>query len=189
MRCSPLGRSPARRHIRCSTSKKGVFALMARLHDNAIHGIATVRHLAGVGCTLPFRAGRLLMLVGAVVVGLSLTGAAMSQTPAHGMPLTVVVLGKGATVTSNPVGISCPGHCTASFAAGTRVALAPHLRSGFRLVRWAGGCKGSGACKLKVTSPSAVTAQIGIAPKAAPKAKPASPKSKPGPKIAAEPGY
>jgi hypothetical protein len=162
---------------------------MARLDHHAIHDLTTVQGLAGVGSTPPFRARRLLMLVGAVVVGLSLTGAAMSETLAQRMPLTVVVLGKGATVTSKPVGISCPGRCTASFAAGTYVALAPHLRSGFRLVRWAGSCKGSGACKLKVTSPAAVTAQIGTATKPAPKARPTSPKSKAGPKIAAEPGY
>ena len=178
---------------------------MARLHDNAIHGLATVGDPAGVGCAPQSRVRRLLMLVGSVVVGLSMTSAAMSQTLAHRAPLTVVVLGKGATVTSTPAGISCPGRCTASFAAGTRVALAPHLRSGFRLVRWAGGCNGSGACKLKVTSPTAVTAKIGTAPRPAPKPKPASPKSKPkpittpkkpaapspnpGPKIAAEPGY
>jgi hypothetical protein len=55
------------------------------------------------------------------VAAMILPGAAVSH-PAGRAPLTVVVLGKGATVASTPAGISCPGRCTARFASGTRVA-------------------------------------------------------------------
>ena len=73
-----------------------------------------------------------------------------------------------------------PRKCTASFAAGARVVLSPHSGSGLRLVRWAGGCTGSGACKVKVSAPTAVTAVFGAASKAA---------TKPRSRTSAEPGY
>jgi hypothetical protein len=127
-----------------------------------------------------------------VAAVLTPAGTAMSQAAGRA-PLTVVVLGRGATIASTPAGISCPARCTASFVSGTRVTLVPKLKSGFRLVRWAGGCKGSGACTVKVSSPSAVTAVFGTAskpkpkPTPGPKAKPVAPK--PGSKVVAEPGY
>jgi hypothetical protein len=128
------------------------------------------------------------VLLGAcvAVAAMILPGAAASH-PAGRAPLTVVVLGKGAIVASTPAGISCPGRCTARFASGTRVTLIPRLKTGIRLVRWAGGCRGSGACAVRVSSPSAVTAVFGTAAKSKPQAKPTAPHS--GSKVVAEPGY
>ena len=160
---------------------------MARLHQQAIHGPASVRGDGATGLR-GRRSGssRLLMLAGAAVFCLSLAGPALSATAAQRIPLTVVVLGKGADVTSRPVGISCPGHCTASFTAGSHVVLSAKPKSGFRLQRWAGSCKGSGACTVKVSSPAAVTA---VFERSSAKPSPhANPSPTPGAKLA-EPGF
>src|SRR5262245_34465285 len=138
----------------------------------------------------PARRTRFLVAVSCVLASALTLVAAAAPQPGGRTPLTVVVLGKGATVGSRPGGISCPGRCTASFAAGTRVTLVPRLKSGFRLVRWAGGCKGSGICVVRVSSPSAVTAVFGAAPKLKPTTIPkVKPTTRPGSKVIAEPGY
>jgi len=163
------------------------------LAASASHRLIAARSLTP-GRRKPPRAA--LWMVALFVVSaltLSVTTAAMARTSA-GAPLTVVVLGKGATVTSTPAGISCPARCTATFSAGTRVVLAPHLKGGFRLLRWAGGCKGSGGCALKVSSPTAVTVEFVSAPgtKATParSSKPSNtkPSATPPSKSVAEPG-
>jgi hypothetical protein len=114
---------------------------------------------------------RLLAIVSCVAVALVLAGAAGSSSTARA-PITVVVLGSGATVVSTPAGIACPRRCTATFASGTRVTLTPLLNKGFRLVRWAGSCKGSGRCTVRASSPTAVTAVFGRSSKAKPPVKP-----------------
>jgi hypothetical protein len=121
---------------------------------------------------------RLFLALAVAALGSLVTGAALSQTVAGRVPLTVVILGKGAVVVSKPAGISCPRKCTATYPRGTRVALSPRVKSGFRLLRWAGGCRGSRACTVKVSSPTAVTAEFVTAPKV-----------KATPKSAAESGY
>ena len=40
-------------------------------------------------------------------------------------------------VTSSPAGISCPGRCTATFAAGTTVVLTETSKNGSKFVGWA----------------------------------------------------
>jgi len=78
--------------------------------------------------------------------------------------LTVVRSGTGlGTVTSNPGGISCPGSCSASFAATTTVQLiaAPAANSTFS--GWSGGgCTGTGACTVSMNAATMVTATFAI---------------------------
>ena len=55
----------------------------------------------------------------------------------------------GGVVTSTPSGISCPGRCTARFAAGTKVMLRATPHKNRRFEKWGGSCSGSNAsCSL-----------------------------------------
>ncbi len=73
--------------------------------------------------------------------------------------LAVAVVGPG-RVTSTPAGISCPGKCSATFAAGSRVLLTQKARTGSRFLRWGGDCTGAGACRVRVSGLAAVAAQF-----------------------------
>ena len=73
--------------------------------------------------------------------------------------LAVVVVG-GGRVTSAPAGISCPGKCSAAFAAGSRVLLTPKAKGGSRFLRWGGNCTGAGACRVRVSALAAVAAEF-----------------------------
>jgi ribosomal protein L12E/L44/L45/RPP1/RPP2 len=97
------------------------------------------------------------------VVALSIVGAAIARTVAIQPTLTVTVLGSG-SVTSTPAGISCPGKCTATFAAGTSVRLTPKSKTGSPFLRWGGSCTGTGACRVKVSALAAVAAQFAPGP-------------------------
>ncbi|MBE7448133.1 MAG: DUF4215 domain-containing protein [Kofleriaceae bacterium] len=76
--------------------------------------------------------------------------------------LTVTVdTSGGATgsVTSNPVGITCPGDCTEAYADGTMVVLTATPGSGSAFTGWSGsGCSGTGTCTVTMTAARAVTA-------------------------------
>ena len=78
--------------------------------------------------------------------------------------LVVSVLGSGA-VTSKPAGIACPGKCTATFAAGTIVALTAAPKSGGRFLGWGGSCSGAAACAVKVSALESVAVQFSAAAK------------------------
>ena len=88
-------------------------------------------------------------------------GASASATSAAAArpTLAVVVVG-GGRVTSAPAGISCPGRCSAAFAAGSRVLLTPTSKRGSRFLRWGGDCAGAGACRVRVSGLAAVAAQF-----------------------------
>jgi len=73
--------------------------------------------------------------------------------------LAVSVVGPG-SVSSHPSGITCPGKCSATFAAGTKVVLTARPRGGSGFLRWGGACTGTGQCRVKVTSLVAVAAQF-----------------------------
>ncbi|MDH4178478.1 MAG: hypothetical protein OEV72_12960 [Thermoleophilia bacterium] len=89
--------------------------------------------------------------------------------------MAVVVVGSG-RVTSKPAGISCPGKCAATFAAGTRVLLTPKANNRSRFLRWGGNCTGAGACSVRVSALAAVAAQF------------VGPKTQPSPTTSVEPG-
>ena len=86
-------------------------------------------------------------------------GVAMPRAAAPKPTLSVAVLGRG-SVTSTPAGISCPGRCVATFAAGSRVLLTPKAKQGSRFLRWGGNCNGTRACRVRVSALSAVAAQF-----------------------------
>jgi len=86
---------------------------------------------------------------------------------------TVAVTLKGVgtgTVTSSPVGINCPGTCSASFANNTQVTLTASGDSKSAFAGWGGACSGTGTCVVTasdstsaaVTSAFGVTLQSGI---------------------------
>lgn len=69
-------------------------------------------------------------------------------------PLRVSVPMGGGTVTSSPAGISCPGTCSANFAANASVTLTTAASSGYRFAGWAnGGCAKLQTCVVTSTSP------------------------------------
>ena len=73
--------------------------------------------------------------------------------------LTVTKEGSGSgTVTSTPAGISCPGTCAASFAAGTAVTLSAAASGGSTFGGWSGACSGTGSCAFTLNSNQSVTA-------------------------------
>ena len=82
--------------------------------------------------------GRATKYFAAVAVAVfSLLGVATPAVAAKPETLTVVVLGSGGVV-SKPAGIDCPGTCTATFAAGTKVVLTPELKDGSSFLHWGG---------------------------------------------------
>ena len=104
--------------------------------------------------------GRVTMCLAAVAVAAaSVLGNAMPAVADTPPTLGVVIVGSGA-VTSEPAGIACPGKCTATFAVGTSVALVPKSKIGSKFLRWGGSCTGSGACTVKMSSLTAVAAQL-----------------------------
>ena len=76
--------------------------------------------------------------------------------------LSVSVTG-GGTVTSQPVGISCLGACSAEFADGTTVALTATPGANLTLTGWGGACSGTGACNLTLSADASVIATFGAA--------------------------
>ena len=80
-------------------------------------------------------------------------------------PLTVGLAGTGTgTVTSSPVGISCPGTCTANFTSGTVVTLMETPAAGSTFTGWSGACSGTGGCAVTMSSSKSVTATFSTGP-------------------------
>ena len=71
--------------------------------------------------------------------------------------LSVAVSG-GGKVTSTPPGIDCGAACSATFAAGTVVALTAQPDSGWKLGAWTGACSGNGACSVTLSADETVAA-------------------------------
>ena len=126
--------------------------------------------------------------VAGTVVALLVAGAAMSSRTVPAQPTLVVVAVGSGSVTSNPTGISCPGRCTATFAAGTTVALTPKSKNGSPFLRWGGSCTGSEACKVRVSSLAVVGAQFASGAKTVPQPTPQTSVAAPGPYEGADVG-
>ena len=91
-------------------------------------------------------------LDGCTVTGdnISYVAAAFGQTtPGEGLRTLSVDVAGPATVTSTPSGIDCPGTCSASFSAGTLVALRSSAPSGYGTY-WEGG----GTCDVRSYVPT-----------------------------------
>ena len=116
--------------------------------------------------------GRATKYFAAVAVAVfSLLGAATPAVAAKPETLTVVVLGSGGVV-SKPAGIDCPGTCTATFAAGTKVVLTPELKDGSSFLHWGAPCSGTGACTVRLSALTAVAAQFSAGAKPHPHPQP-----------------
>lgn len=70
--------------------------------------------------------------------------------------LTVAVRGAGRVV-SRPAGISCPGHCTASYDRGTRIQLLASAARNQAFGGWTGDCSGKTGCVVPAGSSVAAT--------------------------------
>ena len=73
-------------------------------------------------------------------------------------PLNVVVLGGDANVISDPVGIDCPGTCSADFPTGSTVELIQTPAPGFGFDSWGGSCSGDESCVLTMDQERGVSA-------------------------------
>ncbi|MBI4511204.1 MAG: SBBP repeat-containing protein [Deltaproteobacteria bacterium] len=74
-----------------------------------------------------------------------------------GSPLEVRVHGAG-SVTSSPAGIECQGDCERAFLTGSDVALTATPAPGASFFGWAGPCKGTEPCRIKVDAKRTVGA-------------------------------
>jgi len=74
-------------------------------------------------------------------------------------PLSVTMAGSGSgTVTSTPIGINCPGTCSANFGSGASVTLAASAAAGSTFAGWSGACTGTGGCAVTMSAARAATA-------------------------------
>jgi hypothetical protein len=96
------------------------------------------------------------LVAGAFSLLAAATPAVAADTPST---FAVVVVGPG-VVTSVPTGISCPGKCSASFAAGSSVILKAKPGGGSQFLRWGGSCAGAASCIAKVSGLTVVGAQF-----------------------------
>lgn len=78
--------------------------------------------------------------------------------------VTVTPSGNGTgSVSSSPTGISCPGTCTMMVPWGTQLSLAASPTAPSTFVGWSGGgCTGTGACAMTVTSDVAIGAAFAL---------------------------
>lgn len=78
--------------------------------------------------------------------------------------LDVVVDGSGdGTVTSDPIGIDCPGDCSQWLHWGTVVTLTAQAAPGSVFLGWGGGdCSGTGTCSVVLEQPTTVEAEFEI---------------------------
>jgi len=79
-------------------------------------------------------------------------------------PLMVTKAGAGGgTVSSSPAGISCGAACSASYASGTPVTLTAEPAANATFAGWSGGgCSGTGACSISMTTAIGVTATFDL---------------------------
>ncbi len=123
------------------------------------HTMVTLTATAGSDSTFAGWSGGGCSGTGTCVVT---TDALVSVTAAFALQqavLTVGVAGTGAgTVTSRPIGISCPTSCSAVTDPGTVITLTATPADGSTFIGWSGACAGFGACQVTVTSATTVMA-------------------------------
>lgn len=79
----------------------------------------------------------------------------VSDTPQVSLDVTVTGSGR---VTSQPLGIDCPGNCSASFDENTVVELFATPDPGFEFSGWSGACTGTGSCSVTLDAARQVEA-------------------------------
>ena len=84
--------------------------------------------------------------------------------PPPRVELAVMLEGEG-RVTSDPIGIDCPGaKCVYDFDNGQPVSLLPEPKVGHMFVGWSGACVGTEKCTVTLTSPMTVKAAFTLIP-------------------------
>lgn len=108
---------------------------------------------AAVSAAIDIPASRSITVCDAVAVRI------MSATE---KALTIVKNGAGSgTVVSTPAGITCGANCTQAFTTNTVVSLTATPVTNFLFTGWSGGgCSGTGACTVTMSSDLVVTAQF-----------------------------
>ena len=102
--------------------------------------------------------------VGPCIVTMDMARAVGATFTLDQLSLTVSKAGTGAgLVTSSPAGITCGATCTASFAAGTVIALSATPQPSSTFTGWSGGgCAGTGACMVTLAASTTVTATFAL---------------------------
>ena len=90
----------------------------------------------------------------------------VGTSPGDTLTVTVTPLPNGPqpipAVSSEQLGITCPGTCSANFAAGEVVLLVAEAPAGSVFTGWSGsGCSGTGTCSVTMAGAQAVTATFG----------------------------
>ena len=85
--------------------------------------------------------------------------AAFSKGPAAVLSVAVQVEGEG-DVRSTPAGLDCGQTCSATFAAGVVVSLAPSAHPGSLFAGWSGACAGLGACQVGPAEAASLSAAV-----------------------------
>ncbi len=88
-----------------------------------------------------------------------------ADEPPPEVDVTVVVAGAGAgTVDSDPLGVACPGTCTASFPPSSEVTLTATPAAGSLFTGWTGACTGvAPTCSFVADGDRTATATFGVA--------------------------
>ena len=88
-----------------------------------------------------------------------------STSSTNSFSLTTSKTGSGTgTFSSNPTGISCGSDCSANFSQGTSVTLTATPDTGSEFTGWGGGCSGTGACEVAMSSNQSVVANFDAIP-------------------------
>ncbi len=111
--------------------------------------------LGKLGCFMMALLGKPLKSISLLFMAAYLFGP-LSTLPIYGATLSVVMSGTGqGSVNSSPLGITCPGTCTASF---TTAILYPDPALNSYFSGWGGACAGMANCSLTLDSDKAVSA-------------------------------
>jgi hypothetical protein len=85
------------------------------------------------------------------------------QPPAHYEVNIMFEGNSGATVTSNPAGVTCTAtQCTGTFTEKTKVTLTEQPASGALFDGWSGACSGKGKCSFTVSGDTSLTASFHV---------------------------
>ena len=85
------------------------------------------------------------------------SGPVTTAPTSYQLTVTAPASGTG-TITSSSGGISCPGTCSASFPANTKITLTETPGANYFFGGWSGSCTGTSACTIILTAAASVSA-------------------------------